>query len=326
MDGVGDDIEFGIDVEAEMDVLRRNVLQQRIALHCATGRYRESVSCSERLVAALERRGEFKTAMEAKAWWSCTLMLIGGAEGDSTAANEGYSMYKEIVAVSEQRWRAAVGDGDGDGDGDRCGCSMDEAPYRWWTYFVVHFVRRNEWTEGHQLMVKMLEWDHDGRPFDVASTDRAFERFAAFLRAPGNAAMVRRHRTAVNEVMLKLHRRHCEVMEMLMDDLERGQWRRDGDGGGGDGEGESVEMAFSALNAERAPNMVAMLSAHILIFRDVGNRRKADEILYSAVTVGPHKRTRLNRQSAYFAKFGAASFGEKEERSLLNLCGDEPVR
>merc|ERR1712130_537405 len=132
------------------------------------------------------------------------------------------------------------------------------------------------------------------------------------------------HKAAINALMESLHRRQLEVMELLMDELRTGKWRRSDIGSdiGSDSADEvmvdGVEERFSELKVDRTPNIVAMLIKHILIFRDVGNGQKADEILYSAVSVGVGgKRKSVNRQSLYFAKFETVRFGENDVISLL---------
>ena len=316
------------------------LLHHLIALHDARGHYVESVRCSKQLVPALERRAEWRSSLEAKAWLSCTLMLC---TDDVAAVNEGRSMYRDIVVHSERQWAAkgAINDGGllladtASMDHSASTISTDstisadelrvEAPYRWYTYFAVHFVAMREWTESYQLVVRMVEWRHDGGRFDVASTHRAFERYTDYLRA-SMPSLTLQSKAAVDALMVMLHRKQMEVIAMLMDELRTGKWRKvdgggDGDGDGGGGrDGDVLEDTFSALKVERAPNIVATLCKHILIFRAVGNRQKADEILFSAVTVGEDRKWLLNRQSVYFAKFETVQFGENDVRSLLTLC------
>jgi len=234
----------------------------------------------------------------------------------------GYAMYKEIVSQSEEQWNEWTTQ-------RQTLCVLPSelrpiAPYRWYTYFVVHFMRRDQWMESYQLMDLMLQWEHGERPFDVLSTNQAFERYTDYLRANGKT--VDENKEAVNVLMERLHIRQMEVMGMLMDELRTGKWRQmdgvDGDGRIGIGANvglEGIEVAFCALKEERAPNIVATLIKHILIFRQIGNKTKADEIWYSAVRVGDDRKW-LNRQSGYFAKFETVQFGENDEHSLLELC------
>lgn len=292
------------------------LLHQLIAVHDAQGDYTESARCSKQLLSVLERPimsssgsgSRSNHSLEAKAWLSCTLMLC---TNDVAAVNEGRSMYRDILLQSERRWTS------------NAKVDAKETPYRWYTYFAVHFVAMREWTESNELVLRMLEWRHDGGRFDCASTHRALRRYTHYLRENEEreqslSTLPKRQNKQLNALMLKLHSKQSEVVKVLMDQLRTGKWRKVGDDG--DGEGMTVEIEdFKSLKVDRAPNVVAMLVEHILIFRAVGNRQKADEILFSAVTVDGDRK-RLNRQSVYFAKFETVQFGENEVHSLLNLC------
>jgi len=234
---------------------RRRHTVHRIYLLCAQREYRRALPLCRKLVSELESQG--LSSSEAKAWYSCTLMLC------ADTVDEGYAMYIDLVAESERLWAAQ----------SERRCSADSVglapPYRWWTYFAVHFIRRRQWAESYQLMVKMVQFDHgEQRAFNAVATQRAFALYIEFL---AESPLTAENKDTVNALMMALHPKHVEAVGMLRDRRRTGKWR--------DVEGtEGVEERFAALRCPAEPRMATVLESHILIFRRVGNVEFAEQI------------------------------------------------